>query len=59
MTNVKLTVGRRRSFRKSLSYKIVNAPQWSDIGVCSHESLFFFTRNLSNSRYLTTHLGSR
>jgi hypothetical protein len=32
--------GRRRSFRKSLSDKTGNAPQLSDLGVCSHKALF-------------------
>jgi len=47
--------GRRRSFRKPVSQKLDETPQWSDIGVCSHKSPFFFTRIVSDSRYLTTH----
>ena len=48
--------GEKRPFRKTLSHKIENAPQWSDLGVCSHKALLASTRVPSNSRYLTTHL---
>jgi hypothetical protein len=47
--------GGKRPFRKSLSHKIGEALQWSDIGVYAHESLLLYIRLLLNYRYLTTH----